>query len=242
MFLASPLWLIALFPWTAAVLWILWGRRRRTYVPFLDLWRGPALQKPTQRALKPPPIFLAAALLGTLLAILAGAEPAIRSARPNSGHAITMILDRGITMSALDHGQPRFRIATRNAVRMLDSFFKQPQTPIELWTLPGAGPLNLELGNLDSAIADLSLTAIDTQAGIEETVRNQLASSQGTVILVSDRRIAFDNPRLVQVSPQSPIDNVGIVSVAARETPKPQIMVRLRNDSSRKAVPLKIAT
>ena len=39
---AAPLWLLGLLPWSAVVLYLLWGRRRRTDVPFLDLWQGPA--------------------------------------------------------------------------------------------------------------------------------------------------------------------------------------------------------
>jgi hypothetical protein len=239
---ASPLWFFALLPWSAVVLWILWGRRKRTYVPFLDLWRGPALQKPAQRALQPPPIFLAAALFATLLAIFAAAEPAIRSALASSGRPITIVVDRGITMSALGRGQPRFVVAARDAVKKLDALFRQPRTTVELWTVPGNGPRFLELGNVDSAIADLPLTAIDTQADVEETIRGRLGSSQGNIILVSDRRLAFDDPRLIQISPQTPIDDVGIVTVVARETPRPQIMVRLRNDSPRKSVPMTIST
>ncbi|HWE02717.1 MAG TPA: hypothetical protein VG326_09935 [Tepidisphaeraceae bacterium] len=242
MLFAAPLWLFAMLPWAAAVLWILWGRRKRTYVPFLDLWRGPALHKPTRRALQPPPIFLAAAIAATLAAVLAAAQPAIRSSRPAAIHPITVILDRGITMSALDHGQPRFRATAMQAVKALSAYFKRPRTPVDLWTLPGKGPSDRELENLDAAVANLPVTAFDTQASLEETIRDRLASSRGSIVVISDRRLAFDDPRLIRFAPAGPIENVGIVSVAVRETPLAQIMVRLRNDSSRKSVSLKIST
>ena len=62
------------------MVWLLSGRRNRTGVPFLDLWRAneAAIRKP-RRAWEKPPVALVALLLGMLLAIFAAAGPVIRS-------------------------------------------------------------------------------------------------------------------------------------------------------------------
>lgn len=241
MFFASPLWLIALFPWAGAILWLLWGRRKRTPIPFLELWRGPALQKPAKRALQPPPIFLALAIVAMGLALLAAARPRLRVQRAGAGRAVTMIVDRGISMSAMSGGVPRFQIAARKAAEALAPLV-WANTPVELLVLPGGDLLPTDAGDWVGTLKDLSPTAVDTQAILEESVRNRLATTTGPVVIVSDRQLAFDDPRLIQFSVDLPFDNVGIVRMAARETPVPQVMVRLRNDSDRRSVGLKVSS
>src|ERR1700684_2347743 len=115
MVFASPLWLFALLPWAGATLWLLWGRRRRTFVPFLEFWRGPALQKPAKRALQPPPVFLALAIVATGLALLAAARPRLQSEHAGASTSVTIIVDRGITMSATSGAVPRFQAAVKKA-------------------------------------------------------------------------------------------------------------------------------
>src|SRR5438270_13096871 len=99
MTLIAPLWLLAFIPWAVLNLWLLWGARRRELVPFLPLWQGSAAKKRHQRSLQPPPIALAALIVAMLLAILAAAGPVL-PARGSAGARLTVLLDRGVTMSA----------------------------------------------------------------------------------------------------------------------------------------------
>ncbi|HZN67413.1 MAG TPA: BatA domain-containing protein, partial [Tepidisphaeraceae bacterium] len=94
----SPLWLIGMFPWAAVTLYLLWGRRRQEGVPFLDLWMGPVKGPRPRRRVATPPLALALAILAMLLAVLGAAGPALTAGR--GGFTVTLIVDRGSTMSA----------------------------------------------------------------------------------------------------------------------------------------------
>ena len=241
MVFASPLLLLALLPWAGAALWLLWGRPRRTPVPFLELWRGPALQKPTRRGLQAPPVFLACAILAVLLALLAAAGPRLSVRQGGAGEPIAIIVDRGITMSAASGATPRRTLAARTAADSLGQVASS-DTPVDLWLVPGEGSRRIRLGSLASLVAAMPPTALDTQGQVEQAIRDRLAEGAGPVIVLSDRRLGIDEPRLIRFSPDRPIENIGIVRLAARQTPTPQIMVRLRNDSSRATVSMKIIT
>src|SRR5260221_14049205 len=105
--LTTPLWLLGLLPWAALTLWLLWGGRRREWVPFLPLWHGSAAKKRHQRSLQPPPIALAALILAMVLGILAAAGPALPSSG-GPGARLIVLPDRGPTMSAVPpRGRPR---------------------------------------------------------------------------------------------------------------------------------------
>jgi hypothetical protein len=78
MLLTSPIWLILLAPWAGLVVWLLSGRRNKTAVPFLNLWRTNELEiRKPRRAWEKPPVALAALLTGMMLAIFAAAGPII---------------------------------------------------------------------------------------------------------------------------------------------------------------------
>src|SRR5438034_3938323 len=98
----SPILLLTLLPWLAVALWLLWSRRAHINVPFLDLWRTADQAKRTSRRFAPPPLPLAAALFAALLALLAAAGPRVHFAGAAERTMVTIILDRGITMSPLD--------------------------------------------------------------------------------------------------------------------------------------------
>lgn len=239
MFFANPYWLLALLPWTGATLWLLWGRRRKNFVPFLDLWKGPALQKPTQRGIQVPPIFLALSLIATLLGTLAAAKPAWRdSARRRQ--SIAVIVDRGMRMSATSPDGYRFAAAAGKLAR--DATFKaDPSRPIHLITVPpGNAAVELRADNFLAAIEAMPPTAIDAKAELTYWIHQALADSVGPVIVISDQQLSVSDSRLVQISPDSAIENVGIERLAARDGAKPQVMVRLRNQSSRKQVQLRV--
>ena len=52
MFLAAPIWLLALIPWAALAVWMLWGRRERVGVPFLALWQNGDARPTKSRAVQ----------------------------------------------------------------------------------------------------------------------------------------------------------------------------------------------
>src|SRR5687768_14153205 len=95
---AGPLWLLGLLPWSAVALYLLWGRRRREPVPFLDLWLGPAAGPQVRRRLVAPPVAVALALLAMLLALVGAARPRLNSG--STDVALTILVDRGASMSA----------------------------------------------------------------------------------------------------------------------------------------------
>src|SRR5689334_9291751 len=99
----APVWLLGLLPWLAVGLYLLWGRRNTRPVPFLELWRVPAEGRRPRRKMAAPPVALAVALAGMLLAVLAAAAPVVHDVRrtgKGDGTPITIIVDRGIEMSA----------------------------------------------------------------------------------------------------------------------------------------------
>src|SRR5580692_7883604 len=96
--MASPLYLLALIPWAAIVIYILIGRRTVALVPFVDLWRNLAAPAASKRSMRLPPIAVMALLMAAFIAILAAAGPEIRG--ESSVQQLIVIADRGITMSA----------------------------------------------------------------------------------------------------------------------------------------------
>src|SRR4051812_41637530 len=108
----TPWWLLALVPWVGLVLWLLAGQRQRVGVPFLELWGGPVSGSPVKRRIQPPPVAPACAIAALLIGILPAASPLIRFGA--SGPPITIIVDRGITMSAGAAGNERWRVLARD--------------------------------------------------------------------------------------------------------------------------------
>ncbi|MDB5330455.1 MAG: hypothetical protein JWP03_1606 [Phycisphaerales bacterium] len=241
MFFSAPIWLLALLPWGAVSLWLLLGRRRKTPVPFLELWKGPALQRPTRSRLQPPAVSLALALMATLLAVLAAGKPSLAIRGLGGNESVTIVVDRGMSMSAVAGGVPRFRACAGGAAGDIASTLGS-LTPVDLVDVPGGGARRSSVKDLPGLVATLAPTAVDTRELLSETVRDRLATSTSPVIVFSDQALAMDNPRLVQIAPESTPENVGIAALSARETPSPQIMVRLRNDSGRTAEQLKVSS
>jgi hypothetical protein len=244
---ASPLWLLALFPWLGVSLYLIWGRRKRRDVPFLELWRGPAAVEHAKWKVSAPPIALAMMLLAMLAAVLGAARPGTWWGPENSQTTITVVVDRGLTMSARGGKDLRFREAGRDAADAVAAGFG-PGVPIDAWGVPSRGPFD-KFSNVPATTGDgnaerfsspgawansldrLPPTAIESTESVRQTVRHALAAGPGPVVVVSDAAIGIDDSRLVEVAPQTAVRNAGIALLAVRDSPRPQVMVRVRNDS-----------
>src|SRR4051794_11029955 len=95
---AAPIWLVGLLPWAAVVMFLLWSRRKRVDVPFLDLWPAHGEGVRVRRRTAPPPVALALAILSMLLAIFAAGRPGVKFHR--ASRPVIAVFDRGYTMSA----------------------------------------------------------------------------------------------------------------------------------------------
>src|SRR4051812_22762346 len=96
----TPILLLALIPWAAVAAWLLMNRRVSNSVPFLDLWRGASDAPRMSRRFHPPPLPLLSLLLSALFAILAAAGIMLTFVHASGARTVTVIVDRGITMSA----------------------------------------------------------------------------------------------------------------------------------------------
>jgi hypothetical protein len=238
MSLLSPLWLLALLPWAAVTLWLLRGRRPRVNVPFLDLWKGDVRGPRPTRSWEKPPVALAAALLAVLLALLAAARPSVHV--PLSGPTVTIIIDRGITMSARSGNDIPFRALAMGAQRAVVEAIGTAR--VDLRFVPPLEPGRTDTWDWAGVAQGAAVTAVDTTDLIPAAVGRALRESQGPVIVLSDRALAIANDRLVYVAPEKPLANVGIVRFAVRETPARQAMVRLRNQSALDKAVLRITS
>ena len=234
MFFLSPIWLFGLLPWLVASVWLLWGRRQKMGVPYLPLWHGSLTEKRARQAIRPPPLPLAAMILAMLLAVLAAARPVL----PASGAgAVTVLVDRGATMSAKGEARARFiEAASRGA-----DFIRGAAKVDVLDVLTGARRTS-DAGGWQSVVAALPRTAVDTSHLLRAAVLEELARGSGQVVLLSDHAISVDDQRLVQIAPPTPIRNVAITALAAREGPASEVMVVVRNNSAQVAADLHVAS
>ncbi len=239
MFWNSPIWLLALLPWAALTVWLLWGRRQRTDVPFLELWREAAEDTQARRRMRVPPVAIALAIAAMLLAILAAGRPVLRGVGPRQGTRLTVIVDRGITMSAAADGRPRFVRAAEAASAELAKA-GGANVEMSLLTVPGdLTPLEVK-GGLAAAVAVLAPTARNTTEILRAGVAAQLAQGDGPVLVLTDQDLGRHDPRLVQITPEHAIHDIGIAMISARSEPQPQVMVRVRNHSSRTTAHLEV--
>jgi hypothetical protein len=235
MLLTAPLWLLALVPWAAVTLWLLWGARRREWVPFLPLWQGSAGKKRHKRSLEPPPIALAALILAMLLAILAAARPAFRLR--GAGGRLKVLVDRGVTMSAFANGHPRYVELAATLDRLLHGRWAGR---IEIIDVISGQSRSTSADRWLADVTAMPRTAIDTSSLVRSAVARELASGEDPVVLLSDHPAGANDARFAQLSPRRPLSNVGIVGLSARETPSVQVMVTIRNDSARTSAELRV--
>ncbi len=225
---ASPLWLWGLLPWAGWVLWMLIRRPRPVPVPFARLWQLPHAPRARRRGWSRPPGMVLLLMMTALLAILGAAGPTLPMARTDA-RPVTILVDRGITMSA---GRPIPRYL--DLARWLQPALLEklgPRRSVILYPVPGAAPVHTSINELTGALANLAPTAIDTHPLLPSVIGPMLAQATGPILLLSDQPLQIDNPRLIQLAPHRPLEAVGIAALGARLKPHPQIMVRVRNQS-----------
>lgn len=237
----SPIWLLALAPWVVVSVWLFRGRRPRVQIPYLPLWRGPLPMRQPYRKLRTIPLAIAMALLASLLAILAGARPAISGLRSGgSVPPLVIVVDRGLSMSAQADGRTRYEQAARALARAIEP--RDASRPVELVPVPGEEIIRTTLADCADRIASLPPTARDTRRAVEEAVSARLAASSAPVLVVSDQNVPGWGDRVLQVPPDAPVEDVAISGLTMREAPWPQVMVRVRNQSSLTSCTLETST
>lgn len=236
MFFAAPWWLIGLAPWGALAVWLLRGRRRRVRVPFVAFWKDAEKTEPPRRGFQWPPAWVVLAMVAALLAILGAGRP--HSRWPTESQPITIIVDRGITMSA--GNEPRFRQVAKLVEEQLSRELRS-WTTVDLVDVPGV-ETTARVNNWRSQVDAMPVTALDTHDALIATVHQKLKESAGPVIAVSDQPIDIPDPRLIQCPPSTPVDAILISRLAARDKPSAQIMVELLNESARSKATVQITT
>jgi hypothetical protein len=221
---AAPLYLLLLAPWAAVVWWLLSGAHQRVEVPFLEFWSRPVLGPKVKRALRRPPMALVLVCLSMLLAILAASTPVMPGGR--SSAPVTIIIDRGITMSAMDGGESRRDRLIDQAAAAIPV---NPQS-VRMIFVPGS----VEFSTASDWVADAkskSNAAVDTHELLQVAIADALRNGVGPVLVLSDQPLDRADDRLIQISPQTVPRNVSIMRIAASDLPKPQVMLGLRNQS-----------
>lgn len=224
MIFTTPLWLLGLIPWLALTAWLLRGRHEDARVPFLKLWPARQPRPASSRALRVPPVWLIFLLLSILFAILGAARPQLTVGR--SAPPLSFIVDRDLALSARYGQSSRLRGLRETAAEPLRRAFGRASLPVT--TVPD-GPEEVA-------------SSFRTLDALRSTVRQTLEQADGHVIVFSEQTLQLDDARLIQIALAEGISNVGIVNLAAREDPAPQVMVVLRNDSSLTRAELVIST
>lgn len=234
----SPIWLTALLPWGALTLWLLQARRPRVAVPYLALWESHAARTPPRRRMQTLPWAVVLVLLSALLAILASARPAFQARGAAGGAPITLIVDRGLSMSAKGVTEPRYVETARAMVEAMRP--AERSRAIELVTVPGESPSSTTFFDCIKALSGVAPTAQDTRNVLTETIAGRLSAASGPVLVITDAPIP-PRDRLIRISPESTVRDAGIALLAAREFPAPQVMVRVRNQSGLQAAALVVS-
>lgn len=234
----SPIWLTALIPWAALTFWLLQGRRPAVSVPFLALWQTRLPLPRPRRKRQVLPLAIIMALLAALLAIVAGAQPTFPDWRSRDAFMATLIVDRGLTMSAQTPVGPRYVAAVQSLVDAIPP--RQRSGKLELIAVPGSGPIETTIADAVNTVRSIPPTARDTTGLIIDSVAAHLASGRAPVLAITDKSLE-PRDRLIRIPPESAVQDVGIALLAARERPAPQVMVRLRNQSSLKTAKLTVS-
>jgi hypothetical protein len=224
MLMSAPLWLVALIPWLGLAVWLLSGSRQRVKVPFLPLWQGRLESLRTRHRLHVPPASIALLLAAILFGILAASSPHVPRPHSQVHGSLSMIVDRGVTMSAHGAKELRFREAADQALAALNERFADCR--LTLITVPDDSAQTVSLEQCASIVTELSPCALDTREALAAAIRQ----TSGPLLVISDQLL--DEPdRAIEIPPRTPIHDVAIAHLAARERPA-QVMVEIRNNST----------
>lgn len=234
----SPIWLTALIPWAAVTLWLLQGRRPAVSVPYLALWHTQIPLPQPRRKREVLPLAIVMALLAALLAIIAGAQPAISGWPSRNRWSAMLIVDCGLTMSAQTSGAPRYVAAVQSLVDAIPP--AQRSNTLELVVVPGTKPVETTWDEVMKTVRSIPPTARDTNRLMIDTVAAQLARGSGPVLAITDKSLDARD-RLIRIPPEGAIQDAAIVLFAARAQPVPQVMVRVRNQSKLRSAILSVS-
>jgi hypothetical protein len=146
---------------------------------------------------------------------------------------VTIVLDRGLTMSV---GDRRAEVIDA-ADAVLPAAYGPGAT--DLIAVPDGTLEARDRFHWADRARKLLPTQEQTGEAVQFVVRRALARTTGPVFVLSDQAIA-DDPRIVPIAPAKPLANVAITRFAVRETPSPQAMVTVANFSDRERALLRV--
>jgi hypothetical protein len=223
---AAPFWLWLIAPWVAFSLWLFISRPPRADVPFIALWKGPVGSSPARRGMQLPSPAVLAALVATLAAILAASGPIVTFAGTASS-PVTLIVDRGITMSARGQSAARWQELLNDSAGPIHAAVGSGS--IDLVVVPAGQRVSNQTDW--RSIKNEPSSSLDSTDALRTAAAVALQRGDDPVVVISDNPSIPPDRRLIQIAPDRAVNNVGIVAVAARSLPTPQVMVRLRNQS-----------
>lgn len=226
MLFSSPQWLLLLIPWLGLLVWMMRGMSAWEYVPFAQLWPREKVAAARERRLRRPPWDAICILLALLLGILAMAGASVRG--PG---AVRILIDRGGGLASAS----RYADACQRAMDLL----KSPDQAVEIQFLPGPS-ITTHAGDARAVIQANRPTALSTAELLLPAMQRSDREFTGPILVVTAQDVAPISPRMLIVHPAKPADNVGIVTLAARESG--EVMVRIRNDSDAQSVQLKVTS
>jgi hypothetical protein len=227
---ATPIYLLLLIPWTAAVVWVLLGRTRYAHVSSLQFWESTDVAAAPRRALRKPPLPIVMMLLAALLAVLAAAGLGWRG---SVGKRLTVIVDRGVLSAAAIAKDPaavhRQLLATAPA-----------NTPIDLVLMPGDAIRETDVSDIGTDLAHLRPSGTDTTKTLPQTVMRELARTGQEIVVISAQPLAIDDPRVHVLQPPTSLANAGIDVFAVTEGTTPQALVRVFNATAQARATLRV--
>jgi hypothetical protein len=231
----SPIWLFAMLPWAGVVWAVLPGRGTPAVVPALFLWKDTTI-RPRVRGRRVPALPVVLLLLAALLAIFAAAGPRVVASAAVTEN-LSIILDRGASMAVSASTEKPFRGVLQRCADRLGSLPRDVQVTL----IPVPGQPIISPGDQWLTTAEqFSPTVIPTN--LDQAIDNQLRTTQGPVVVLSDQKIDRPNPRVIQIIPERAGDSVDITRLTARSVPHAQAMVRIENHSDRSDIQLVVSS